>query len=49
MSSCRRSRLDELFDAVTLSDTGVGCLLAIILPVAFVVAIYALWILFTTP
>ena len=48
MSSCRPSRFDELIDAVTLSDGCTSCLLAIIVPVAFVLAIYAVWILFTT-
>ena len=44
----RPSRLDELLEAISLTDTGVTCLLVILVPVVFVVAIYALWLLFTT-
>jgi hypothetical protein len=46
---CCRSRVDELIDAFTWSDGCNSCLLAIIVPIVFVVLVYGLWILFTTP
>lgn len=46
---CCQSRVDEFIDAVTLSDGCNSCLLAIIVPVVFVVLVWGLFILFTTP
>jgi len=49
MSGGRRDRVNDLFEAFSLGDGCATCLVWVLIIVAFVVCVYALWVLFTTP
>ena len=49
MSANGRDRLNELLGAFSLGDGCATCLVWVIIIVALVVCVFALWVLFTTP
>ncbi len=49
MSGGRRNRVNDLLEAFSLGDGCATFLAYMVILVAFVVCVFALWVLFTTP